>query len=52
MSATYNPAYALRMPGLGKDFYQGLQLLIEDIAEAKLKLQEVSVKSQLNLFLD
>ena len=52
VSATYNPAYVLRMPGLGKDFYQGRQLLVQDIAGAKLKLKEVSVKSQLNLFPD
>jgi DNA polymerase len=47
--ATFNPAYVLRMEG--EDFIRGRQTLIDDIAEAKRKSEEVSPQPpQLTLF--
>jgi DNA polymerase len=47
--ATFNPAYVLRMEG--EDFIRGKQTLIDDIAEAKRKSEEVSPQPpQLTLF--
>ena len=48
VSATYNPAFVLRMEK--KEFVQGRQILINDIAEAKQKLTENLLASQLTLF--
>ena len=48
VSATYNPAFILRMKE--KEFAQGRQILIHDIATAKQKLAENSRASQQTLF--
>ena len=48
VSATYNPAFVLRMQE--KEFEQAYQTLIHDIAEAKQKLTENSCTSQQTLF--
>jgi DNA polymerase len=48
VSATYNPAFVLRMKE--KEFAQGRQILIHDIATAKQKLTENSRASQQTLF--
>ena len=48
VSATYNPAFVLRMQE--NEFKQGYQTLIHDIAEAKQKLTENSCTSQQTLF--
>ena len=48
VSATYNPAFVLRMKE--KEFAQGRQILIHDIATAKQKLTENSRTSQQTLF--
>ena len=50
VAATYNPAFILRMDGLGQSFAEGRQTLINDIAAAKQKLTQSPVVSQLTLF--
>ena len=50
VAATYNPAFILRMDGLGQSFAEWRQTLINDIAAAKQKLTQSPVVSQLTLF--